>query len=78
MTPSDDSDIYSHVDTYSQENGESPVKSGDMKGGKLNQGEFLRMQYVLEVVGKAWFGIRCETKEVLQAMKVECSTLQVP
>ncbi|XP_034252390.1 rho GTPase-activating protein 190 isoform X9 [Thrips palmi] len=38
LSPSDDSDIYSHVDMYSQENGESLVKPSDIKNAKMHQG----------------------------------------
>lgn len=39
LSPSDDSDIYSHVDMYSQENGESLVKPSDIKNAKMHQGK---------------------------------------
>ncbi|XP_052130418.1 rho GTPase-activating protein 190 isoform X12 [Frankliniella occidentalis] len=38
LSPSDDSDIYSHVEMYSQENGESLVKPSDIKNAKMHQG----------------------------------------
>lgn len=38
LSPSDDSDIYSHVDMYSQENGDSLVKPSDIKHAKMHQG----------------------------------------
>ncbi|XP_071440115.1 rho GTPase-activating protein 190 isoform X6 [Hetaerina americana] len=41
LSPSDDSDIYSHVDMYSQENGEHLVKPSQIKSHrKLQQGGF--------------------------------------
>lgn len=41
LSPSDDSDIYSHVDMYSQENGDSLVKPSDIKNAKMHQGKIV-------------------------------------
>lgn len=39
LSPSDDSDVYSHVDLYNQENGEHLVKPSHIKNRrKLHQG----------------------------------------
>lgn len=40
MSPSDDSEIYSHVDMYSQDNSEQMVKPSEIKNNeKLHQGK---------------------------------------
>ncbi|KAG8238492.1 hypothetical protein J437_LFUL018422, partial [Ladona fulva] len=45
LSPSDDSDIYSHVDMYSQENGEHLVKPSQIKSRRKLQQEHFRQSY---------------------------------